>query len=84
MVSLFARSMAEQEFLGVDQHPAEVLDGLPEVFRRREVLGGRRQLGRARVAAEGDHVELARDLLGRLARSWRAGPCGRCRRAACR
>ena len=59
--------MPEQEFLGVDQHPAQVLDGLPEIFCRREVLGGRRQLGGAGVATEGDHVELARDLLGRLA-----------------
>ena len=33
------RSMPEQEFLGVDQHPAQVFDRLALVLGRGEVLG---------------------------------------------
>jgi hypothetical protein len=59
--------MAEQEFLGVNEHPAKILDGLPEIFGRGQVLGGRRQLGRARIPAKGDGIELFRYLFGRSA-----------------
>ena len=39
-------SMPEQEFLGVDQHPAQVFDGLAEVLGGVQVLDGGGELGR--------------------------------------
>ena len=51
--------MPEQELLGVDQHPAQVLDGLAAVLGGVEVLDGRVQLGGVGLAGEGDQVELA-------------------------
>jgi hypothetical protein len=58
--------MPEQELLGVDQDPAQVLDGLAAVGGG-QVLDGGGQLGRVRLAGQGDEVELQGDLLGRLA-----------------
>src|SRR6516165_10699388 len=59
--------MAEEELLGIDEHPAEVLGTLPKFFRRGEVLDGGGQLGGGRFAAQSHAVEFLRDLRGQLA-----------------
>ncbi|MGZ3334902.1 MAG: hypothetical protein ACXWOV_06795 [Isosphaeraceae bacterium] len=56
--------MPEQELLGIDQHPAEIFDGGPEIGVGLEVLGRGGELGGGGSAAEGDEVELSGDRLG--------------------
>ena len=56
--------MPEQELLGIDQHPAEIFDGGPEIGVGLEVLGRGGELGGGGSAAEGDEVELSSDRLG--------------------
>ena len=46
-------SMPEQELLGIDQHPAQVFDGEPQVLAGFQVLGGGGKLGGGRLAAQG-------------------------------
>ena len=62
-------SVPEQEFLGVDQHPAEVLDSLPQVLRGGKMPDGGLRLGLAGFAAERREVELPGDLGGASCRS---------------
>src|SRR5579862_3676086 len=61
-----AGSVPEQEFLRVHQHPPQILDRLATILCRGQVLGRRGEFGGARVAGEGDEIELADDRLGRL------------------
>src|SRR5208283_146416 len=60
-------SMPEQELLGIDQHPAEIFGGGPEIGAGLEVLGRGGELDGGGSAAEGDEVELSGDRLGGLA-----------------
>src|SRR5262245_52399493 len=68
-----AASMAEQELLGVDQDPTQVLNRLARFLGVRQVLGRGGEFAGVRLAGQGDPVELADDLLGRLAALGEAG-----------
>ncbi len=56
--------MPEQELLGIDQNPAEIFHGGPEIGAGLEMLGRGGELGGGGSAAEGDEVELTGDRLG--------------------
>jgi len=59
--------MPEQELLGIDQHPARIFDGGPQIGAGLEVLGRGGELGGGGSAAEGNEVEISGDHLGGLA-----------------
>ncbi len=59
--------MAEQELLGIDQDPAQVFDGGPQVFAGLEVPGRGGELGVGGSAAKGDEIEFLGDRIDRFA-----------------